>query len=78
MGPRAASVIYATNATIQNDDVSWHIYASVHASSHGYVADDGDGLWKSEAGHDDGPRPGAAGTSAIPGTAIHGSSIRAN
>ncbi len=56
MGSRAASVIDATNATIQNDDVSWQ----------GYVADDGDGLWKSEAGHDDRPRQGAAGTSAIP------------
>ena len=66
MGPRAASFTDATDAAVPNDDVSRHVYASVHASAHGYVAAyDGNGLRKSAAGHD-GPRPGATGTSAIP------------
>ena len=65
MDARAASLANAADAAVPNDDVSWHVHASIHASAHGHVADDGDGLRKSTAGHD-GPWPGATRTSPIP------------
>ena len=88
MDSRAASFADATDAAVPNDDGSWHVYASFHASAHGHVANDADGIWKSAAGnghgyghgHGSGPRA-AAGTSSIsndanlPTATVHGSSF---